>query len=397
MKKPLHIALVTETWRPEINGVAMTLGRLTDGLRQRGHRFTLVRPRQHAEDIPASETSLTEILVGGCPLPGYRGLRFGLPSKARLLDAWYSDRPDIIQVATEGPLGASAIAAARALDIPVASEFHTNFHAYSHHYGLGWFEGLVSAHLRRLHNKSAVTLAPTFAVANELKASGYHSVRVVSRGVDTQLFNPARRSDTLRASAWNVDGGQLVVAYVGRLAAEKNLLLVTKAFAAIRAVRPDARLLFVGDGPMRRVLERRDETYIFAGMRRDEDLAAHYASADLFLFPSLTETFGNVTTEALASGLGVVAYDCAAAGELIRNGDNGRIVPSGEEALFISAAEELARNPALLATLRQRAADSVRHLDWMEISGDLDHLLQETIRTHERQHRVIPTFCFAPD
>lgn len=397
MKKLLHIALVTETWRPEINGVAMTLGRLTDGLRQRGHRFTLVRPRQHAKDISATEENLTEILVGGCPLPGYRGLRFGLPSKSRLLEAWRSDRPDIIQVATEGPLGASAIAAAHTLDIPVASEFHTNFHAYSHHYGLGWLEGLVSAHLRRLHNKSAVTLAPTFAVANELRAKGYRSVRVVSRGVDTALFNPARRSDTLRASAWKVSKEQLVIAYVGRLAAEKNLPLVTRAFAAIRTVRPDARLLFVGDGPLRRELERSDAAYLFAGMRRDEDLATHYASADMFLFPSLTETFGNVTTEALASGLGVVAYDCAAAGELIRNGDNGRVVPSGEDALFISAAVELARNPELLTALRQRAANSVRHLDWTAISGDLDLLLRETIHTHERQHRIIPTFRFAPD
>lgn len=396
MKKPLHIALVTETWRPEINGVAMTLGHLTDGLRQRGHRFTLVRPRQHTADIPATETNLTEILVGGCPLPGYRGLRFGLPSKARLLDAWRSDRPNIIQVATEGPLGASAIAAARLLDIPVASEFHTNFHAYSHHYGFGWLEGLVSAHLRRLHNKSAVTLAPTFAVANELKARGYRSVRVVSRGVDTQLFHPARRNEALRSS-WGISNDQLVVAYVGRLAAEKNLSLVVQAFTAIHAVQPNARLLFVGDGPLRKQLERSSANYIFAGMRRDEDLAAHYATADLFLFPSLTETFGNVTTEALASGLGVVAYDCAAAGELIRNGDNGRVVPSGDEALFISAAVELARNPALLVALRQRAADSVRHLDWTEVSGDLDRLLQETIHTHERQHRVIPTFCFAPD
>lgn len=397
MKKLLHIALVTETWRPEINGVAMTLGRLTDGLRQRGHRFTLVRPRQHTKDIPATEENLTEILVGGCPLPGYRDLRFGLPSKSRLLEAWRSDRPDIIQVATEGPLGASAIAAAHALDIPVASEFHTNFHAYSHHYGLGWLEGLVSAHLRRLHNKSAVTLAPTFAVANELRAKGYRSVRVVSRGVDTSLFNPARRSDTLRASAWNVDKEQLVIAYVGRLAAEKNLPLVTRTFAAIRAVRPDARLLLVGDGPLRRELERSDAAYLFAGMRRDEDLATHYASADMFLFPSLTETFGNVTTEALASGLGVVAYDRAAAGELIRNGDNGRIVPAGNEALFISAAVELARNPELLTALRQRAANSVRHLDWTKISGDLDLLLRETIHTHERQNRIIPTFRFAPD
>jgi len=396
MTTPLHIALVTETWRPEINGVAMTLGRMTDGLRHLGHRFTLVRPRQHANDLPATETNLREVLVAGCPIPGYRGLRFGLPAKARLLKAWRADRPHIIQVATEGPLGASAIAAARELDIPVVSEFHTNFHAYSRHYGFGWLEGLVAMHLRRLHNKSAVTLAPTFAVARELTDAGYRTVRVVSRGVDIALFNPQRRSKSLRAQ-WGVSDEQLVVTYVGRLAAEKNLLLVTQAFAAIRELHSNARLLFVGDGPLRTQLQRSDATYIFAGMRREEDLAAHYASADLFLFPSLTETFGNVTLEALASGLGVVAYDCAAANELIRNGDNGRVVPGNHNDAFIAAALELARNPAMLATLRERAHTSVRHLDWGHISNQLADILHTTIKTHQRQQHADLIFRFAPD
>lgn len=396
MTTPLHITLVTETWRPEINGVAMTLGRMTDGLRHLGHRFTLVRPRQHANDLPATEANLREVLVAGCPIPGYRGLRFGLPAKARLLEAWCADRPDVIQVATEGPLGASAIAAAHKLDIPVVSEFHTNFHAYSRHYGFGWLEGLVAMHLRRLHNKSAVTLAPTFAVARELTDAGYRSVRVVSRGVDIALFNPQQRSKALRAH-WGVGEEQLVVAYVGRLAAEKNLLLVTQTFAAIRKLHSNARLLFVGDGPMRTQLQRSDATYLFAGMRRAEDLAAHYASTDLFLFPSLTETFGNVTLEALASGLGVVAYDCAAANELIRDGDNGRVVPRDDSDAFIAAALELTRNPAMLTTLRQRAHASVRHLDWGHISNQLADVLHDTVKAHQRQQHANLIFRFAPD
>lgn len=396
MTSSLHIALVTETWRPEINGVAMTLGRLTDGLRHLGHRFTLARPRQHADDLPAAEPTLREVLVAGCPIPGYRGLRFGLPAKRRLLHAWREDRPDILQVATEGPLGASAIAAAKQLDIPVVSEFHTNFHAYSRHYGAGWLEGLVAGHLRRLHNKSAVTLAPTFSVAEELRAAGYRSVRVVARGIDTALFNPQRRSPALRTQ-WGVGEDQLVVAYVGRLAAEKNLPLALRAFKEIRAARPDARLLFVGDGPLRASLERDNDNHLFAGMRRGEDLAMHYASADLFLFPSLTETFGNVTLEAMASGLGVVAYDCAAAHDLIRDGDNGRIAPPDHDAAFIAAALELARNPEMLATLRERASLSVRHLDWSRISGDLLQVFRDTISSHARMPAENPLFRFALD
>jgi len=251
-------------------------------------------------------------------------------------------------------------------------------------------------HLRRLHNKSAVTLAPTFAVANELTDAGYKTVRVVSRGVDTSLFNPQRRNAALRET-WGVKEGELVVAYVGRLAAEKNLPLVIQAFNSIRQATPSARLLFVGDGPLRAKLERSDPSFIFAGMRRDEDLATHYASTDLFLFPSLTETFGNVTLEALSSGLAVLAYDCAAASELIRDGDNGRTVPANQSQAFISAATELARNPLQIQTLRERAHASVRHLDWAVISGDLADVFYQTIKSHQRQQSAELIFRFAPD
>jgi glycosyltransferase involved in cell wall biosynthesis len=181
--------------------------------------------------------------------------------------------------------------------------------------------------------------------------------------VDTQLFNPARRSEALRAS-WGVARGDLVAAYVGRMAAEKNLQTVLDAFAAIRVQQPRARLLFVGDGPLKKTLAARHPEHIYAGMRHGEDLAAHYASSDLFLFPSLTETFGNATTEALASGLCVVAYDQAAAAELIRDGSNGRLAPPGDAAAFIAAAADLAAAPYFLAAKRQAAAASVAQLDW---------------------------------
>ncbi len=384
-KTPLHIALVTETWRPEINGVAMTLGRMADGLLALGHRITLVRPRQHGEDKGQNAPGLREVIVGGCPLPGYRGLRFGLPARNRLLKEWREDRPDIVQVATEGPLGGSAIAAARRLDIPAISEFHTNFHAYSRHYGFGWLEGLVAAHLRRLHNRSAVTLAPTFAVARELTENGYRDVRVVSRGVDTSLFHPSRRSNDLRR-CWGAGDDTLVVAYVGRLAAEKNLPLVQRAFAAIHKSRPEARLLFVGDGPLRARLERENPDYLFAGMRRGTDLAAHYASADLFLFPSLTETFGNVTTEALASGLAVLAYDCAAAAEVIADRHNGRLAAADDESGFIQAAIEMAGDGQGLRAIRQCAAPSVAHLAWEQINANLVQVMHDVIDSHGNKH-----------
>ncbi|MCE9569557.1 MAG: glycosyltransferase family 1 protein, partial [Rhodocyclales bacterium] len=310
MNTPLHIAIVTETYPPEVNGVAMTLGRMVQGLLQRGHRVSLTRPRQHAEDMPAASAMETTTLVRGLPIPGYAGLKFGLPAARLLCRQWRAERPDVVQVVTEGPLGASAIGAARELGIPVVSEFHTNFHAYSRHYGFAWLENLVALHLRRLHNRSRMTLVPSHQLGVDLVRRGYRGVRVVARGVDTRLFNPARRSDALRSS-WNAAGDDLVVAHVGRLAPEKNLSLVLSTFEAIHRYAPRARLLLVGDGPLRRKLEKAHPQHIFAGMRHGEDLATHYASADLFLFPSMTETYGNVTLEALASGLPVVAYRMA--------------------------------------------------------------------------------------
>ncbi|HEX8963176.1 MAG TPA: glycosyltransferase family 1 protein [Rhodocyclaceae bacterium] len=379
------MALVTETFPPEVNGVAMTLGRLAQGLQERGHAVELVRPHQ-PEPCAGSGGTLDEILVPGLPIPGYGGLRFGLPATATLRAAWRRSPPDIVHVATEGPLGWSAVRAARSLQLPVSSGFHTNFDAYSRHYGLGWLRRPIARYLRRLHNGTDLTLVPTHKLAHDLAGQGYRNVSVLSRGVDVRLFNPGRRSDVLRA-AWGASAEDLVVAYVGRLAAEKNLGLVLDAFAEIQKSLHGARLVFVGDGPLRRPLAARHPQHIFAGTRRGIDLATHFASADLFLFPSLTETFGNVTAEALASGLGVVAYDCAAAGDLIEDGCNGRLAPPGDAAGFVAAAVSLATHPQQLAHTRALAAPSVRHLDWELIhDGFADGLRQCIAAHHRRQH-----------
>jgi glycosyltransferase involved in cell wall biosynthesis len=373
----LRVALVTETYPPEVNGVALTLARLVGGLRARGHQVELVRPRQAPDDIAGND----ELLVPGLPIPGYPGLRFGLPAHRTLRARWSRNRPDIVHVATEGPLGAAAVGAARSLSLPVSSGFHTNFRAYSRHYRLGWLRGVVGGHLRRFHNRTDLTLAPTLSLAEDLRAEGYRRVEVLARGVDVATFNPSRRSDALRWS-WGAKPGDLVVAYVGRLAPEKNLKLVLEVFAAIAARHPDARLLFVGDGPSLTSLRFRHPQHIYAGMRRGEDLAAHYASADLFLFPSLTETFGNVVPEALASGLGVVAFDCAAAADLIRSGENGITVAPGDDQAFAAEALTLAANRHALARIRGRAAASVAHMEWQLIHDRFAGQLTELVALH---------------
>jgi glycosyltransferase involved in cell wall biosynthesis len=323
-------------------------------------------------------------------------LRMGLPAKQGLLRQWSQKRPDVVHVVTEGPLGWSALAAARNLYLPVSSGFHTNFHSYSRHYGIGWLKGPITAYLREFHNRTDATLVPTADMAGELAHAGYRNLRVVARGVDTQLFSPARRSAELRRS-WGLNDDDLAVIHVGRLAAEKNLPLLLKAYFAIREHRPSARLILVGDGPERKRIAAACPDCVFAGMRSGEDLASHYASGDLFLFPSVTETWGNVTTEALASGLAVVAYDYAAARMLIEHGHNGLLVARGDLVGFIDAAVRVAVDPQLRAAMRRQAREGVARMDWGSVVGDLVSSLSAVIRSHRQKAHHDLYFKAVPD
>lgn len=168
---------------------------------------------------------------------------------------------------------------------------------------------------------------------------------------------------------------------VGRVAPEKNLPLTLQAFAEIRRLRPNARLVIVGDGPLRSQLAQRHPEHIYAGMRTGEDLAAHYASGDLFLFPSLTETYGNVTLEAMASGLGIVAYACAAAAEVITPGIEGSTARPGDEAGFIAAAVILAQDEALRQRMALCARDRAQDLDWDRVHDRFSAELLEVAQT----------------
>lgn len=362
----MNVVLVTETYAPEINGVAMTLGRLVDGLAARGHRVTVVRPRQRHESPRFSVTqrlACRQVRLPGVPIPGYPQLRLGLPAGGRLRTLWRISRPDVVHVATEGPLGASAIAAARRLGIPVTSSFHTNFDQYTRDYRVGWLHGAVASWLRRVHNRTLLTFVPTRALAAELEASGYRNVRLLSRGVDTRLFSPAQRDPALRES-WGAGPDAPVVVHVGRLAAEKNYPLLFRAFDAVRSVEPRARLVLVGDGPLLASFQARRPDAVFTGFYTGANLARHYASGDIYLHASVTETFGNVITEALGSGLAVSAFDHAAAHEFIRHGASGLVAPLGDESAFIANALALARDPALRRTVAAAGRLTAANLSW---------------------------------
>jgi glycosyltransferase involved in cell wall biosynthesis len=309
----------------------------------------------------------------------HAGLQCGRPARRRLLAHWRRKRPNLVHVVTEGPLGWSALGAARALAVPVTSGFHTNFHAYTAHYGLGLLRRLLVAGLRCFHNRTLRTLVPTDQTRRELAALGFQSLFVVQRGVDTRLFSPERRRHDLRLR-WGCGPADSVMTVVGRLAPEKNVALAVRAYEEVRRLRPRTRLVLVGEGPERRRLEQQAGGLVFAGMQRGETLAEHYASADIFLFPSLTETFGNVALEALASGLGVVAFDDAGPRELIRSGDNGLLAGRGDEAAFRAHALALASDGELLVRLRRRAALSARRFGWESVGREFVSALVGAVR-----------------
>lgn len=358
----MNVCIVTETYPPEVNGVAMTLSRISEGLRKQGHRVTIVRPRQSSEAQNA--TYCDETIVPGLPLPGYDGLRFGLPCRRTLRELWKKEAPDIIYAATEGPLGQSAINAAADLQIAVTSGFHTNFHEYMKHYKLPILEKMVGGFLTKTHNRTLRTFAPSQDVIQRLDEMGIQGTRLLGRGVDTNLFSPTKRDSALRRR-WGVDNESGVVAiFVSRLAAEKNIPLAAQAFERIRQQHPDVACVFVGDGPERAKLEKKHPDFIFAGMQKGEDLAKHYASGDIFVFPSITETFGNVVTEAMASGLVALAYDYAAPRRYIVNGENGYIAAFNDETAFMARLETALNSQQNWPSIRRKARAKAETLGW---------------------------------
>ena len=381
----MHIVYVTETWPPEVNGVAFTAARAVQHLRSAGHAVQLVRPRQRAE--PERDDG-EEWRTAGCPIPMYPALRFGWASAASFREHWRERTPDLVHVATPGPLALAALRAAALEGVPATADFRTNFHAYSRYYGCGWAEPLVFAWLRHLHRGVRCTFAPTEALAAELREQRFGDVAVVGRGVDAQRFHPAHRDPSLRA-AWGAGEHDPVFLHVGRLASEKNVRLAFAAFECVRARQPRARMVVVGDGPLRDSLAQRHPHVHFAGELRGLALSRHYASADVFLFPSLSDTFGNVVLEAMASGLVVVAFNAAAARQHLFDGWSGCLASSPSAAQFAIAALRALPVACIGSRVRERARRAAQALDWTPVLRGFEHELMRAAVAERSRHAAL--------
>ncbi len=355
----LHIAVATATFPPDINGVSRVVCMLVDGLLAEGHKVTLVVPnctKPERQDYSHERLVMKQVL--GVPIPMYPELKVGITSPGVIKKLFKKDMPDIAYIATEESLGMAMLAACRSLKIPTVSGFHTNFDQYTASYGVGFAMKPLIGILTNFHNKNDMTVTFSDESVERIIKGGVKRVEKIQKGIDAELFHTKRRSADFRKSI-GVEENQLVVSYIGRAAAEKNIPLSIKAFRPIQDIIPTAKMMIVGDGPVKSKLEKANPDIIFTGAKSGESLGEAYASADVFLYASETETFGNVVPEAMAAGGIVVTYDYAAGKMFIEDGVNGYLVPFGDEKEFVKRAREVAQLWPHLYDVRLKAREAV--------------------------------------
>jgi glycosyltransferase involved in cell wall biosynthesis len=370
----MRLTLVTETYFPQVNGVSRTLNQLVRYLDKAGDEVQLIRPDYGvaAETPPGERHHLVRSVV----LPFYKELRLPLPPFGRVHRAIDAFRPDLVHIATEATLGLSVLRYAAWRGYPVVSSFHTNFDQYSDHYRVGWARGTIWRYLRWFHNRTRETYVPSRTTIADLERRGFERLVLWPRGVDGRLFRPDRpgREAVRRALGFAPD--EVVIGYVGRIAAEKNIGYLTSALTQVAADRPNVRFLFVGDGPERPEVERQMGPHArFAGYQTGEDLADHYAAADVFAFSSLTETFGNVILEAMASGLPVVALRAGGVADTVQPGLTGVLIdPDALPSEFARAVIGLVDDASHRGRMSGSARDYALTQTWEAI--------METLRQH---------------
>jgi phosphatidylinositol alpha 1,6-mannosyltransferase len=366
----MRIALFTDTFPPDLNGVARALGLLVEHAVRHGHEMAVVTPRSSEMTLP---DQVLHVALPATKLPFYQEVHATRPYLGRRHRASLAQfRPELVHAATEAPVGWIGRHWALTHEVPLVTSFCTNFPEYLAGYGMGFLEGISWSYLRRFHGRGCLTLCPSHATRAELLGRGFHHrVRIWGRGVDSRAFHPEHRRETLRRR-WAPDG-QVVLLYVGRIAPEKRIDLLIEAFPAIRAQSSrDVRLVLVGGGPALDSLRRRvPEGVYFTGYQKGPHLAAHYASGDIFLFPSDTETFGQVVTEAMASGLPVVAPARGGVQNTVLPGRTGFLFPPGDTTSLVDAAVRLVDDPALRSRLGLAARDAAMTHSWERVFSKL--------------------------
>ncbi|HUZ38933.1 MAG TPA: glycosyltransferase family 1 protein [Streptosporangiaceae bacterium] len=361
----VRVAIVTESFPPDVNGVAHSALRVAEHLVLRGHEPMVIAPAP-ARLAPgdAGPFPCPVVRLRSLPMPGYRGFRIGLPGPD-LRAAMTDHGTELVHLASPFVLGPAAIAAASRGDLATVAVYQTDVPAYARVYGMGRLgESAAWWRLRAIHNAAGRTLAPSTASALKLREHGVHRVWVWGRGVDTERFDPARRSPGLRREL--APGGEVLVGYVGRLAAEKRVDLLCQVAAL-----PGVRLVVVGGGPAASALRQALPGAVFLGPRHGTDLATIYASLDVFVHSGAFETFGQTLQEAAASGLPVVAPAAGGPLDIVGHGSTGYLVTPGEPDALADAVARLVGDPHLRAAMGRAGRARTLGRSWRTIGDQL--------------------------
>jgi phosphatidylinositol alpha 1,6-mannosyltransferase len=376
----MRVAIITESFPPDVNGVAHTVQRVAELLASYGHHPLVIAPQPPARKRQqAKEESypFPVVRVPAVPLPGYPGFRLGLPGP-RIRAALVRHQPDIVHLASPVFLGAHGAAVARRLGLPSVAVYQTDLPSYARAYHLGRpGQAFAWRWLRGIHNGAARTLAPSTVTATGLLGQGIDNVWLWGRGVDTRRFDPAKRSAGLRAAL--APGGELIAGYVGRLATEKRVDLLA-GITSLEGV----RLVIVGAGPAEAMLRQHLPDAVFLGERRGEDLAAVYASLDVFVHSGPYETFGQTLQEAAASGLPVVAPAAGGPLDLVADGVTGYLVPPSDPDAFTAAVARLAADPAARAAFGAAGRRKVLGRSWPALTEELLGHYSQVLGTRKR-------------
>ncbi|CAI9121264.1 glycosyltransferase family 4 protein [Brytella acorum] len=368
--RPLRIAIVASSYNFISDGVALTLNRLVDHLEKQGVDVRVFTPVSSTTVFPAPGTIVP---VPSIPLPGrseYR-LAFALPHAEIKTFS-----PDLIHIAlAPDPLGFTTLRIARKLGVPLVASYHTRYETYLKHYWyVAAFENVLKRYLSSYYANCREVYVPSQSMIDILQADGQKGKLVLwQRGVDPDQFNPGHRSMQWRANH-GIDPEETVVLLVARLVREKQLGIFSATLHQLSSDGVPCRAVVVGDGPERAMLERALPQAIFTGFLRGQELSVAYASSDIFVFPSETETFGNVTLEAMASGLVCICADASGSRSLVLDGLTGFLARPGDVAEFAARVEQLIRNPALRTEMAATARARALMFSWDQtMSNLLDH------------------------